>query len=337
MTDLQLHQVLHRETTPLYVFDLAALPQRVATLREHLPEGVGLCYAVKANPFLLSALNGVVERFEICSPGELVICQQAGLSPDQYVLSGVYKEPAAMGELVAQGEIGCYTVESMTQFSVLYGAALAARKPISLLLRLTSGNQFGMDQEEIRWILDHYGEDPCLDIRGIQYFSGTQKHSLKRLARELALVDQFLASLTPVHPLRELEFGPGFPVAYFPEDEMDEETFLTEFADLLRGLTFRGKITLELGRRRVRHLPYPGGGRQGEPGGKVCHCGRRHAPAGVLWPVHGHEAPPGAPPLPPGGGGAPALDPLRGPVYHQRHPGQAPALRGAGDRGRAGV
>lgn len=37
MTDLQLHQVLHRETTPLYVFDLAALPQRVATLREHLP------------------------------------------------------------------------------------------------------------------------------------------------------------------------------------------------------------------------------------------------------------------------------------------------------------
>ena len=31
MTDLQLHQVLHRETTPLYVFDLAALPQRVAT------------------------------------------------------------------------------------------------------------------------------------------------------------------------------------------------------------------------------------------------------------------------------------------------------------------
>lgn len=248
MTDLQLHQVLHRETTPLYVFDLAALPQRVATLREHLPEGVGLCYAVKANPFLLSALDGVVERFEICSPGELVLCQQAGLSSDQYVLSGVYKEPAAMGELVAQGEIGCYTVESMTQFSVLYGAALAARKPISLLLRLTSGNQFGMDQEEIRWILDHYGEDPCLDIRGIQYFSGTQKHSLKRLARELALVDQFLASLTPVHPLRELEFGPGFPVAYFPEDEMDEETFLTEFADLLRGLTFRGKITLELGR-----------------------------------------------------------------------------------------
>ena len=126
MTDLQLHQVLHREPPPLYVFALAALPQRVATLREHLPEGVGRRYAVKANPFLLSALNGVVERFEICSPGELVICQQAGLSPDQYVLSGVYKEPAAMGELVAQGEIGCYTVESMTQFSVLYGAALAA-------------------------------------------------------------------------------------------------------------------------------------------------------------------------------------------------------------------
>ena len=32
MTDLQLHQVLHRETTPLYVFDLAALPQEADRL-----------------------------------------------------------------------------------------------------------------------------------------------------------------------------------------------------------------------------------------------------------------------------------------------------------------
>ncbi len=39
MTDLQLHQVLHRETTPLYVFDLAALPQRVATPAGAPPRG----------------------------------------------------------------------------------------------------------------------------------------------------------------------------------------------------------------------------------------------------------------------------------------------------------
>ena len=114
-----------------------------------------------------------------------------------------------MGELVAQGEIGCYTVESMTQFSVLYGAALAARKPISLLPRAHQRQPVRHGPRGDPLDPDHYGEDPCLDIRGIQYFSGTQKHSLKRLARELALVDQFLASLTLVHPCGSWSLAPG--------------------------------------------------------------------------------------------------------------------------------
>lgn len=246
MTDAILRQVLRRERTPLYIFDLAALPRRAEFLRSHLPAGTGLCYAVKANPFLLPGLAGSVERLEICSPGELAICRRAGLDPKTFVLSGVHKDPGALGELVAQGEIGCYTAESMTQFSALYGAAVAARRPVSLLLRLTSGNQFGMDEGEVRWILSHYGADPWLDIRGIQYFSGTQKASAKRLARELAMLDRFLASLP--RPVEELEYGPGFPVAYFPEDAFDEGAFLDAFADGLRGLAFRGRVTLELGR-----------------------------------------------------------------------------------------
>ena len=57
MTDLQLHQVLHRETTPLYVFDLAALPQRVATAGAP-PRGGRPVLCREGNPFLLSALNG---------------------------------------------------------------------------------------------------------------------------------------------------------------------------------------------------------------------------------------------------------------------------------------
>ena len=81
MTDLQLHQVLHRETTPLYVFDLAALPPAGGHPAGAPSRGVGLCYAVKANPFLLSALNGVVERFEICSPGNWSSASKRGCPP----------------------------------------------------------------------------------------------------------------------------------------------------------------------------------------------------------------------------------------------------------------
>lgn len=57
MKDTQLKALLREKTTPLYVFDLAELKRRVQYLRQVLPEGVKLCYAVKANPFVLEELE----------------------------------------------------------------------------------------------------------------------------------------------------------------------------------------------------------------------------------------------------------------------------------------
>lgn len=45
------------------------MKKRVAFLKSHLPEEVSLCYAVKANTFIIKELCGQVERFEVCSPG----------------------------------------------------------------------------------------------------------------------------------------------------------------------------------------------------------------------------------------------------------------------------
>ena len=80
--------------TPAYVFEIAALKERVLFLRSMLPKRVRLCYAVKANPFLVRELHDLVDCLEICSPGELRICDSLGSDHDKYVLSGVYKDPA---------------------------------------------------------------------------------------------------------------------------------------------------------------------------------------------------------------------------------------------------
>ena len=83
MKETQLKELLRKSSTPLYVFDLAELKRRVQYLRQVLPEKVKLCYAVKANPFILEGLSGLVDRLEICSPGELHICRQLGLPGEQ--------------------------------------------------------------------------------------------------------------------------------------------------------------------------------------------------------------------------------------------------------------
>ena len=46
----------------------------------------------------------------------------------------------------------------------------------------------------------------------------------------------------------ELEYGTGFPAAYFKEDTINEDELIGGFAQLLNEMTSKPKITLELGR-----------------------------------------------------------------------------------------
>ncbi|WP_136161744.1 pyridoxal-dependent decarboxylase, exosortase A system-associated [Sphingomonas flavalba] len=59
--------------TPLFVYDLNVVRARVARLRAALPAGVGVHYAVKANPFapLVAALAGLTDGLDVASEGEM--------------------------------------------------------------------------------------------------------------------------------------------------------------------------------------------------------------------------------------------------------------------------
>ena len=245
MTEQEIQAMLRRWGTPLYLFDLERLESRVRLLREILPEGTELCFAVKANPFLAREVSGLVERLELCSPGEYEICRQLQIPRRQFVISGVHKEAEWTRQLVRDqdGDM-IYTVESLDQYKVLRAAAHAASRRISLLVRLTSGNQFGIEKEQAARLLA--AEDPLLDVRGVQYFSGTQKTSLGKLRREIQELDEFIARCGM--PVRELEFGPGFPVSCFQGDTLREEEFLRQAAEYLGEMRYRGRKILELGR-----------------------------------------------------------------------------------------
>lgn len=233
-----------------YEFDMGAVRRRLDYLREHLPEGIALAYAVKANTFLIRDMIPWVERFEVCSPGELRICDRLGVPPEKTVISGVYKTPEFIEELAASPGDRLYTVESMTQFRQLRELSERYGKRLPVLLRLTNDSQFGINEEDIRRIVENRGDYSLLELRGVQFFSGTQKTSLKKLARELRSLDELLQSLQEDYGYRarELEYGPGFPVAYYEEEALDEEALLDGFAQLLTQMRFSAHVTLELGR-----------------------------------------------------------------------------------------
>ena len=140
MDKTELLELTQRFPTPFYLFDGEALERRVAHLREVLPRDTALCYAVKANPFLAREVSALVERLEICSPGEYAICRQLGLEPEQYVISGVYKDPQWMEELASREDVEkmICTVESMAQYHLLCRVARKHGRQLKLLLRLQS-------------------------------------------------------------------------------------------------------------------------------------------------------------------------------------------------------
>lgn len=251
MTIEEIRDRVQNHKTPLYVFDMSVLKERIDFLRDQLPKKVEICYAVKANPFLIKEISQWVDQLEICSPGEYRICQNLCVPADKYVISGVYKDAETIREIVKTGQsIGCFTVESKKQFELLREIAREHGKRFRLLLRLTSGNQFGLDGEELMEIIRHYGRDRYCHIRGIQFYSGTQKSSIKKIRRELLMLDRFLEELYQryVYVPEVLELGLGFPVSYFQGEDFDEKAFLSECCGCLSELDFSGKIVLELGR-----------------------------------------------------------------------------------------
>ena len=235
--------------TSYYVFDWRILRQRVAYLRGLLGDRVHLAYAIKANPFLVDGLRDLVERLEVCSPGESNICDGLDIDPGMTVISGVNKTPSFLDRLIASTDGRIYTIESLHQLELLEYLSRKYKKRLTVLLRLTNDSQFGINEEDIEQIIAARNSFSGIHVQGIQFFSGTQKTSLKKLKREITHLDEFLLQLEEKYGWHspELEYGTGFPVAYFGEDLQEEELILG-FRQLLEDMTWKGEITLELGR-----------------------------------------------------------------------------------------
>lgn len=235
-------------STPFYLLDKKAAIKRIEEIQKRLPQNARLCYAIKANAFLMSFFKDQDLLFEVCSPGELSICKKQGISPDKIVFSGVVKSLEDI-KRAYNLKVHTITLESKTHCDYLLETVKDSDRHIqNVILRLTGGNQFGMSEKDLEECITKIQNEPSLKIRGIHFFTGTQK-KIKTITEEITFIEDYCTKLKKQFNLEnlEIEYGAGLPYDYFSEnDESSNFTAIEEFAELIENSNFN--YVIELGR-----------------------------------------------------------------------------------------
>lgn len=236
--------------TPAYVFDCGVFAQRARTVKSAFGSRTGICFSVKANPFLLKNLPECFDKIEVCSPGELTICEKTGVDMSKVIFSGVNKTQADVDRAMEDG-VGVFTAESGLHLRRINDAAVERGRVVPVLVRLTGGSQFGMDEADVRKAIAHRKDYPGIRIVGIHYFTGTQKFKPAVIEKELKLVASFVDKVRQElgFSLERVEYGTGLGVDYFSQEaEANDLARLQAIAPAIRALSETVELTVEMGR-----------------------------------------------------------------------------------------
>lgn len=253
MNEQTLRSIREQLGTPSYVYDLDAFCKRADMVRSYFGENVGMCFSIKANAFLLGRLPDTFDKIEVCSPGELTICEKTGVDVSKIIFSGVNKTYEDV-ERAADDNVGTFTAESMLHLQLINDAAVRRGKVFPLLLRVTDikgGTQFGMEEKDVLSIIRDRENYPGVKIVGIHYFTGTQKKRAKGIIKELDYLEELVHRVKDEmdFTIERLEYGTGLAVDYFDENaDALEEARLAEIAPRLRELGEVAELNVEMGR-----------------------------------------------------------------------------------------
>ena len=234
--------------TPYYVMDENVLLKRICDIKKIADGKWGLCYSIKANPFLVESLFETVDQLEVCSPGEMKICIDRKVPAFKILMSGVNKTVEDIQEAFDYG-VRLFSFESIVHFERLQEVLKNSHEKVKAYIRLTSGNQFGMSVEDTEYLFEH--PDPQIEIIGIHYFAGTQRKKSQHQISELEQLDAQLKLWEKKYRLSlALEYGPGLPVPLFVGDDFtDDLSPLKAIQDSLTSL--KREFMVEMGRFMV--------------------------------------------------------------------------------------
>jgi diaminopimelate decarboxylase len=256
--------------TPFYAYDRAAITERIRHVRAHLPRGVHLHYAMKANPMpdVVRHVAGLVDGLDVASGGELAIALAAGANPHTTSFAGPGKTDRELRSALAAGVI--VNLESAGEMRRLAALAKTARQRCRIAVRVnpdfelkSSGmkmsggaKQFGVDAEQVPGLLAELAGLP-LDFVGFHIFAGSQNLSAAAIAEAQTGAVELagrLAAAAPA-PVRTLNIGGGFGIPYFAnERSLDLASIGAHLKGLVEEAARRlpeAALVIELGRYLV--------------------------------------------------------------------------------------
>ncbi len=256
--------------TPFYAYDRSLIAARAAAVRQLLPPGVGLHYAIKANPMpaLVGFMCSLVDGMDVASSGELKLALDAGADPRSIGFAGPGKRDGELRQAVASGVL--LHVESARELQVLADIAQSLGRPARVALRVNpdfelrgagmrmggGAKPFGIDAEQVPALLRGLVCEG-LAFEGFHLYAGSQSLRgsavAESLRRSLDLVLR-LADAAPA-PVRHVNLGGGWGIPYFAgEAALDLEPVaeaLAQVQDALQSALPAARLVLELGRYLV--------------------------------------------------------------------------------------
>lgn len=256
-------------TLNCYIYDVGTMRKKIAHLREIMPAGVEVFYAMKANPhaaFLDAAMKAGVVGIEIASLGEAKKAVTAGFSPDQFIYTGPGKSPEELRWSV-EHRVRTVHLESLLEAHRLNTICAEAGRRQDVLLRINANfdiheaqttfsggsKKFGVDEEKLERVLPEILGLSHLQFRGLHVYAASGVLNVRDLLKNCELVFNLTRKVESMFEgvaCDIIDFGGGFGIDYLEtEKDFDPAAYADGLSEMIRDFGFDGRrFVLELGR-----------------------------------------------------------------------------------------
>ena len=219
--------------TPLFVYAADIIRNRVAALRQAMPERLAIHYAVKANPYapVLALLRELVDGFDIASGGELALVEEAAIPLGSVSFAGPGKRDAELEAAITRGVTLNLESEGEADRALAIAERLGIRPRLAIRvnpsfdlrgsgMKMGGGARpFGIDAERVPGLARRIiasGAQFC----GFHIFAGSQALDAGAIADAQAQTLLLAAELAEAAgaPLPACNLGGGFGIPYFSGD-----------------------------------------------------------------------------------------------------------------------
>ncbi|TKD50929.1 pyridoxal-dependent decarboxylase, exosortase A system-associated [Sphingomonas baiyangensis] len=226
------HWIAQAGDTPLFVYDLGIVAERIARLRAAMPDRLAIHYAIKANPHpeMLAGIAPLVDGLDVASGGEL----EKALAVKEAALvsfAGPGKRDDELELAIARGATLNLESEGEAERALAIGERLGVRPRLAIRVNpdfdlkgsgMKMGGRaspFGIDAARVPALVRRLLATG-VDWRGFHIYAGSQALSAAAIIETQAATVALAARLADAAGARapHVNLGGGFGIPYFAGD-----------------------------------------------------------------------------------------------------------------------